>query len=62
MSNDTSAKTCVACDRTSDELPLIRLEYRAEALWISPQHMPQLIHQPDLLVGRLPGAEAITPG
>lgn len=62
LSDKTAKKTCLACDRTSDELPLIRLEFRGDRLWICPQHMPLLIHQPDQLVGRLPGAESMTPG
>ena len=62
MSDEPAKKTCVACDRTSDETPVIRLEYRGEALWICPQHMPLLIHQPERLVGRLPGAEPTTAG
>lgn len=59
MSDDTAKRTCLACDRTSDETPVICLEYRGDRLWICPQHMPLLIHQPDRLVGRLPGAEAL---
>lgn len=62
MSENTATRTCLACDRTSDETPVICLEYRGEKLWICPQHMPLLIHQPDRLVGSLPGAESLTPG
>ncbi len=47
---------CLACDQDSDATPLICLEYRGEPLWICPQHMPLLIHQPERLVGRLAGA------
>ncbi len=53
---------CLACDRDSDETPLICLEYRGAPLWICPKHMPLLIHQPERLVGRLPGAEHLAPG
>ncbi len=61
MSDHTPAtemprKACLACDRDSDQTPLICLEYRGAPLWICPQHMPLLIHQPDKLVGSLPGA------
>jgi hypothetical protein len=62
MSDDTTKRKCLACDRTSDETPVICLEYRGDRLWICPQHMPLLIHQPDRLVGRLPGAESLKPG
>lgn len=54
-------KTCLACDRGSDEVPLLALEYRGRALWICPQHLPILIHDPARLVGRLPGAEGLEP-
>ncbi len=53
---ETPRKACLACDRDSDQTPLICLEYRGAPLWICPQHMPLLIHQPDKLVGSLPGA------
>ena len=67
MSDHTSAsepvrKACLACDRDADATPLICLEYRGARLWICPQHMPLLIHNPDQLIGRLPGAENLTPG
>lgn len=61
MSDQTEKKVCLACDRGSDEIPLICLEYRGDRLWICPQHMPLLIHQPERLVGRLPGAESLKP-
>ncbi len=51
-------KVCVACDQSSEEIPLICLEYRGAPLWICPRHMPLLIHQPERLVGFLPGAES----
>ena len=55
-------KTCLACGRSEQESPLIALAYRGEQLWICPQHMPQLIHQPQQLVGKLPGAENLPAG
>ena len=59
MSNDTPAEarpSCLACDQGSDDTPLICLEFRGGPLWICPRHMPLLIHQPERLVDRLPGA------
>jgi len=52
---------CVACNRTSDEAPLITLDYRGRKFWICPQHLPSLIHDPRSLTGRLPGAEGMEP-
>ena len=51
--------TCVACGRTSDEVPIVRVEYQGEAIGICPQHLPILIHDPTSLAGRLHGAEAM---
>ena len=51
---------CILCERTSDETPLITLEYRATTIRICPQHLPVLIHDPARLVGILPGAENLS--
>lgn len=55
-------KKCLACERDEQETPLIALAYRGEQLWLCPHHMPQLIHQPEQLVGKLPGAENLIAG
>ncbi len=57
MSQEPSKPKCLACDQDSTVTPLIALEYQGERLWICPQHMPVLIHDPTKLVGRLAGAE-----
>jgi len=41
--------------------PLLVLEYRSSVVRICPQHMPVLIHEPQQLVGLLPGAENLKP-
>jgi hypothetical protein len=48
---------CLRCQRSSNEVPLIRLEYQEEEHWICPQHLPILIHKPGQLTEQLPGAE-----
>jgi hypothetical protein len=48
---------CLVCDRTDQQVPLIQLQYRGQAYWICPQHFPLLIHKPEQLIGKLPGAE-----
>lgn len=55
------AKRCVACDRDDAAVPLVRLDYRGEPLWICPEHLPILIHDPARLAGRLAGAERLKP-
>lgn len=52
---------CLLCDRGSDVVPLITIEYRGSTLRICSQHLPVLIHDPGQLAGLLPGAEALTP-
>ncbi len=58
------AKTpaCLFCDRTSEEVPLLTIQYQGENYWICPTHFPILIHQPEKLAGKLPGAENLQPG
>lgn len=52
---------CIACDRGADVVPLLTLEYRGGEVRICPQHLPVLIHDPGQLIGRLPGAETLSP-
>ncbi|MBK1704188.1 hypothetical protein [Halochromatium glycolicum] len=60
MSEDNAA-FCVTCERGSDLVPLMRLEYRGAPLWTCPEHLPILIHDPGRLVGKLAGAEQLRP-
>lgn len=53
---DTSEK-CLVCERSSQEIPLLVLQYQDQKFWICPQHFPILIHKPEELIGKLPGAE-----
>lgn len=55
MANETSQ--CVYCGITSEDAPLVVLEYKGEKLYICSQHLPILIHHPHELAGKLPGAE-----
>ncbi len=56
-----SKKECVACRRGAERTPLIAFEYRGANLFICPQHLPVLIHDPAQLIGKLPGAEDLEP-
>ena len=58
---DHSNPTCLVCARSGNEIPLIQLQYQGAAYWICPQDFPVLIHQPDKLIGRLPGVEKLSP-
>ncbi len=51
--------TCLFCGRNFDEVPLINVKFQAKDYWICPQHFPILIHEPEKLAGKLPGAEKL---
>ena len=61
MIDDKTELVCLACGRGKNQTPLLGLEYRESRLWICPQHLPVLIHDPHQLIGRLPGAEDLSP-
>jgi hypothetical protein len=52
---------CIQCERSSDEVPLIELNFGGKAYWICPQHLPILIHKPSNLADKLPGADRLSP-
>jgi len=49
--------TCLNCDRSEQEVPLIVMRYRSDEILICPQCLPMLIHKPANLAEKLPGAE-----
>ncbi|HSQ26969.1 MAG TPA: hypothetical protein VLM80_07575 [Anaerolineales bacterium] len=56
--NDQLAQ-CLHCQRNSDEIPLLQIQFNGSTLWICPQHLPILIHKPAQLAGKLPGAKFV---
>lgn len=56
-----SVKNCLNCGRSAQEIPLLRLEFRGVEHAICPQCLPTLIHKPQALAGKLPGAEELRP-
>ena len=48
---------CLYCERGSDQVPLLMVQYQGKDMWICPQHLPILIHKPAQLAGKLPGVE-----
>ncbi len=45
---------CFNCQRSENEIPLIPLRYQGgDSLWICPQCLPTLIHQPEKLTDAL---------
>jgi len=61
MDKAQTMQQCVKCGRTIQEVPLITLTHRDGSAYICPQCLPYLIHDPQLLVGQLPGAESLSP-
>lgn len=57
MNNNQNPKQCVNCERTLDQVPLIPVEHRDGQAYICPQCLPVLIHKPQMLIGKLAGAE-----
>ena len=58
---ENTQPSCIYCERTSEEAPLIAMRYRGKEAWICPQHLPILIHQPAMLADKLPGVENLGP-
>jgi len=52
---------CLNCERPETATPLVALRYNGGQAWICSQCLPVLIHQPQRLIGRLVGAENLTP-
>jgi hypothetical protein len=52
---------CLACQATQEQTPLIQLVYQNQTFHICPEHLPLLIHSPQKLIGKLPGAEKLKP-
>jgi hypothetical protein len=49
---------CFYCKITEQEVPLVKLAFREESLFICPQHLPILIHKPDQLADLLSRMES----
>ncbi len=50
-------KTCLNCNRTEGQVPLLAMQFQGKAIHICPQCLPLLIHKPENLAGNLPGME-----
>ncbi len=59
MSDETAI--CIFCERDSGQVPLLTLSFQGNDIRICTQHLPVLIHDPAQLVGKLAGAEDLSP-
>lgn len=53
--------TCLSCNRSEQEVTLLVLQYQGKAAYICPQCLPVLIHKPEKMADKLPGAEKFGP-
>ncbi len=53
--------TCLNCNRTENEAPLVTLQYKGELVYLCSQCFPILLHAPLKLAGKLEGAEKLQP-
>jgi len=58
VSNES--RDCINCGITEKDRPLLTLQFNGGQIWMCPQCLPILIHAPQKLAGRLPGAESMT--
>ncbi len=54
-------KTCLNCQKTEQEIPLVTLQYQGQQIYLCSQCFPTLLHSPAKLVGKLKGAEHFKP-
>ncbi len=58
----SSVKACLVCKKSSSETPVTKFYYQESEFYICPQHIPVLIHNPQVLVGLLDGADKLKGG
>lgn len=51
--------TCLNCNRTDEQVPLLNLTFKSEGRHICVQCFPILIHKIHLLADKLPGVEIL---
>ena len=56
-----SEKTCLNCNRTDGQIPLITITFKGGEQYICPQCLPVLIHKTQQLADKLPGVEIAPP-
>ena len=54
-------KTCLNCQKTEQEIPLVTLQYLGQPIYICSQCFPTLIHSPAKLAGKIKDADKLPP-
>ena len=57
-----TTKSCLVCNKSSNETPVTKFYYQESEFYICPQHIPVLIHKPHELEGLLDGADKLQTG
>ncbi len=55
-------RACLVCKTSATEIPVTKFYYQESEFYICPQHIPILIHNPQELIGLLPGADKLQGG
>jgi predicted Zn-ribbon and HTH transcriptional regulator len=50
-------KICFNCGKTDEQIPVLEMQYKKNQLWVCPQCIPNLIHNPDVVQDKLQEAE-----
>lgn len=61
MSDSSKTNYCLNCNASENDIPLVSLVYAGKSSFICSSCLPVLIHQPQKLIGKLDGAENISP-
>lgn len=59
MTENSKLKYCLNCNASENEMPLVNLVYSGKPAFICSKCLPILIHKPEMLVGKIEGAEKI---
>jgi len=51
-------KSCIVCQQTDQEVPLLKFKFKGKKYYICSQHVPVLIHKAHELDSLLPGIPA----
>jgi hypothetical protein len=58
--NEQINKTCLNCNRSDKQVPLLHLTFKNETKYICAQCLPVLIHKTNMLSDKLPGIEIMS--
>ena len=47
-------KKCIVCGSDTNEMPLLKFEFKQQEIYVCSEHIPIIIHQPQKLQGLIP--------